>query len=84
MQFESFDAFTRAVVEGRVVRGDVVYVARGFYEALSGEQRNWLWRHALDRRLRLVTDVDVPSPITVLHGAEPEGRAVESEEAAPD
>ena len=65
MEFETFGDFVRAVTGGRLARGDVVYVSSAFYGRLSEGERDWLWRYALDARLRLVTDVEVSAPIVV-------------------
>jgi hypothetical protein len=69
VEFETFGEFVRAVNGGRLERGDTVYVSSTLYGRLSEAERDWLWRHALDARLRLVTDVDVSAPIVVRRGA---------------
>ena len=69
MEFETFGEFVRAVAGGRLERGDVVYISAAFYGRLSEGERGWLWRHALDARLRLVTDVEVSAAIVVRRGA---------------
>lgn len=65
MEFSSFASFARAVAEGRVLGGDVVYVAPALYAELTQEDRGWLWRQALETRVQLVTDLEVDPPIVV-------------------
>ena len=65
MHYTTFSTFARALADGRVLAGDVVYVAPALYAGLSTEDRGWLWRQALELRVQLVTDFTVDPPIVV-------------------
>jgi len=80
MEFHTFDEFVKALVGGRVLAGDIVYVAPELYRTFSESQRGWLWQHAIEARARLVTDLDVDPPI-VVHRGGPGGTGVSPADA---
>jgi hypothetical protein len=68
VEFSTLGEYAAAITAGRLDRGDVVFVSRSIYEALAEADRDWLWRSALEARVRLVTDVDVEPGIVVRRG----------------
>ena len=79
MQFDSIEQYRRAAALACVDRGDVVYISRDVYAGLSEVEKNWLWRHSLEARVQLVTDLKLGRPIVVRRGwAASEQSAVDS------
>lgn len=71
VEFDTLEQYRRAAELARVRRGDVVYVSRDLYAALPEHERSWLWRHSLEVRVHLVTDLAVKPPIVVYRASAP-------------